>query len=90
MRLLGRAGRAGRTVWEPLLERERLGYRAGDTDEAAVTLMLGLAKAFERVSLPVVWAWAMRGHSEQWRVQFAGCVVDPLQTIAAILGDGAA
>ena len=38
---------------EILLEMERFKYRAG-----AVALVLDLRKAFERVSLPVVWAWA--------------------------------
>ena len=57
-----------------------------------------LAKAFERVSLPVVWAWATHfsfprkvlrvlcGYFEhQRRVQFEGCVAEPFQTITAIL-----
>ena len=52
----------------------------------------------ERVSLPVVWAWATHfifpmkilrvlcGYSEhQRRVQFEGCVAEPLQTVMAIL-----
>ena len=60
--------------------------------------MLDLAKAFERVSLPVVWAWAthfsfprkilrvLRGYFEhERRVQFEGCVAEPLRTITAIL-----
>ena len=41
-----------------LLEMERFEYRAGEEDQGAVALVLYLAKAFERVSLPVVWAWA--------------------------------
>ena len=63
-----------------------------------VALVLDQAKAFERVSLPVVWAWATHV-SFQWkilralcwyfehqrRVQFEGCVAEPLQTITAIL-----
>ena len=63
-----------------------------------VALVLDLGKAFERVSLLVVWAWATHpsfprkilrvlcGYSEhQWRVQFEGCVAEPLQTITAIM-----
>ena len=37
---------------------ERFKYQAGEKDQGAVALVLGLAKAFERVRLPVVWAWA--------------------------------
>ena len=61
-------------------------------------LVLDLAKALERVSIPVVWAWATHfsfarkilrvlcGHFEQQRrVQLEGCVAEPLQTITAIL-----
>ena len=40
-----------------MMEMERFKYRAGE-DLGAVALVLDLAKAFERVSLPVVWAWA--------------------------------
>ena len=59
--------------------------------------MLHLAKAFERVSLPEVWAWATHlsfprkilrvlcGYFEQRRVQFEGCAAEPLTTITAIL-----
>ena len=58
----------------------------------------GLAKAFERVSLPVVWAFATHfsfpgkilrvlcGYFEhQRRVQFEGCAAESLRTITAIL-----
>ena len=54
----GRNGGAERAVWETLLEMETFDYRAGETDQGAITLVLDLAAAFERVSLPVVWAWA--------------------------------
>ena len=54
----GRNGGARRTAWEVLMEMERFKYRAGEEDQGAVALVLVLAKAFERVSLPVVWAWA--------------------------------
>ena len=60
--------------------------------------MLNLAKAFERVSLPVVWACATHfsfpkkvlrvlcGYFEhQRRVQFEGCAAEPFQTITAFL-----
>ena len=63
-----------------------------------MALVLDLAKAFERVSLPVVWAWAtyfsfprkilrvLCGYSEhQRRVQFEGCVSEPLTTIFRIV-----
>ena len=80
------------------MEMERFKYRAGEEDLGAVALVLDLAKAFERVSLPVVWAWATHfsfpreisrvlcGHFEQQRrVQFEGCVAEPLRTNTAIL-----
>ena len=67
-------------------------------DQGAITLVLDLAKAFERVSLPVVWAWAtyynfprknlrlLCGYFEhQRRVPFEGCAAVPVQTITAIL-----
>ena len=41
------------TVWEILLEMERFKYRVGGEDLEAVALVLDLAKAFERISLPV-------------------------------------
>ena len=94
----GRNGGAQRLVWEVLMEMERFKCRAGEEDHGVVALVLDLAKAFERVSLPVVWAWATHfsfpkkilrvlcGYFEhQRRVQFKGCVADLLQTITAIL-----
>ena len=54
----GRNGGAQRTVWGILMEMERLSGRAKEEDQGAVALVLDLSKAFERVSLPVVWAWA--------------------------------
>ena len=54
----GRNGGAQRTVWENVMEMERLKYRAGEEELGAVALVLDLAKVFERVSLEVVWAWA--------------------------------
>ena len=40
------------------MEMERLDGKARGEDQGALALVLDLAKAFERVSLPVVWAWA--------------------------------
>ena len=54
----GRNGGAQRTVWEVSMEMERLNGRAKAEDQGAVAQVLDLAKAFERVSLLVVWAWA--------------------------------
>ena len=94
----GSNGRALRKVWEILLEMEKFKCQAGEKDQGAVALVLDLAKAFERVSLPVAWARATHfdfprkilrvlcGYFEhQRRVQFEGCVSEPLQTIKAML-----
>ena len=89
-------GRHGRTVWEVLMDMERFDGRAKAEDQGAVALVLGLARASERVSLPVVWAWATHfrfprrrvlcGYFEhQRRVQFEGCAAEPLTTITAFL-----
>ena len=72
--------------------------KAEEEDQGAVALVLDLARAFERFSLPVVWVWATHfsfprkmlrvlcGFFEhQRRVQFEGCVAESLQTISAIL-----
>ena len=80
------------------MEMERFHCKAKEEDQGAVALVLDLTKAFERVSLPVVWAWATHfsfprkilrvlcGYFEhQRRVQSEGCVAEPLQTISAIL-----
>ena len=80
------------------MEMERFNGRAKAEEQGAVTLVLDLAKAFERVSLPMVWAWATNfsfprkilrvlcGYFEhQRRVQFEGCAAEPLTTITAIL-----
>ena len=42
--------------WEILMDMERFNGKAKEEDQGAVAL--DLAKAFERVSLLVVWAWA--------------------------------
>ena len=77
---------------------ERFKYRAGEEGWGAVTLVLDLAKAFERVGLPEVWAWATHFSfpkkilrvlcgcfEHQRRAQFEGYAAEPLQTITAIL-----
>ena len=96
----GRNGGAQRTVWEVFDGNgERFnGKSKSAEDQGAVALVLDLAKAFERVSFPVVWAWATHlsftmkilrvlcGYFEhQRRVQFEGCAAEPLQIISAIL-----
>ena len=48
----------GRNGGATVLETERFDHRAREMDQGAITLARGLAQAFERVSLPVVWAWA--------------------------------
>ena len=37
---------------------DRDNYCAGHRDQGAIALVLDVVKAFERVSLPFVWAWA--------------------------------
>ena len=54
----GRNGGAQQTVWEVLTEMERFDGRAKAEEPGAVALVLDLAEACERVSLPVVLAWA--------------------------------
>ena len=67
-------------------------------DQGALALVLDLAKAFERVGLPVVWAWATHfsfprkilrvlcgSFEHQTRVQFGGCAAEPLTTSSAVL-----
>ena len=51
MALDGRHG-APQTVWEILMEMERFNGKAKEEDQGALALVLDLAKAFERVSLP--------------------------------------
>ena len=61
-------------------------------------MVLDLAKAFERVSLLVVWAWVTHFSfprkilrvlcgcfEHQRRVQLEGCAAEPVRTITAIL-----
>ena len=49
----GRNGGAQRTVWEVLMEMEKWNRKAKAEEQGAVALVQDLAKAFERVSLPV-------------------------------------
>ena len=94
----GRNGGAQRTVSGILMEMQGLSGKAKEEDQGALVLVLDLAKAFERVSLLVVLAWATHfsfsrkilrvrvlcGYFEhQRRVQFEGCVAEPLKTITA-------
>ena len=94
----GRNGGARQTEWTFLMEVGRFSANAKGEDQGAVALVLDLAKAFESVSLPVVWAWATHfsfprkisrvlcGFFEhQRRVQFEGCAAEPLRTLTAIL-----
>ena len=66
-------GGSQQTVWEILMEMDRFGGRAKEEEQGAVALVLDLAKAFERVSLLVVWAWAM--HFSFPRIDFAGALL---------------
>ena len=92
-----------------MAEKEAPNRRCGNIDgnvigrrrkreQGAVALVPDLAKAVERVSLPMVCAWAthfsfprkilrvLRGYFEhQRRVQFEGCAAEPLKTITAVL-----
>ena len=95
----GRNGGAQQTVWEILLmEMERFNGKAKEEDQGASALVLDMAEAFERCSLPVVWPCATHfsfprkilrvlcGYFEQQRrVQFEGCAAEPLTSITAIL-----
>ena len=94
----GRNGGAHQRVWEIMLEMERCNGKAWEEDQGASALVLDLAKAFERVRLPVVCAWATHfsfprkilrvlcaNFEHQRRVQFERCAAEPLQTTTAIL-----
>ena len=94
----GRNGGAQRTVWEVLMEMERFYGRTRAEDQGTVALVLDLAKASDRVSLLVVWAWAtyfsfprkilrvLCGYFEhQRRAQLEGCAAPPLTTFKAVL-----
>ena len=53
-----RNGGAQRAVWEILLEMEKFKHKAGRKRPQSGSSGLGSGKAFQRVSLVVVWAWA--------------------------------
>ena len=57
--------------------QETFDNRAGGKDQGGTTLVLDLAQVFERVSLPVVWAWA----EHQERVQFEGYVAETITSV---------
>ena len=93
----GRNGGAQQMVWAILFEMEWFEIPGRRKNQGAAALVLDLANAFERVSFPVVLAWATHfnfprkiwrvlcGYLEHpRRVQFEGCVAEPLQTITAI------
>ena len=80
------------------MEMEKFDGKAKEGEQGAVALVLDLAKALERVSLPVVWACATHfsfprktlrvlcGYFEhRRRIQFEGWSAAPLMTIKAIL-----
>ena len=55
----GIIGGAERTAWEKLLDMEKYNYNEEEVDQGAVTLVVDLAKAFAKVQLKVVCAWAL-------------------------------
>ena len=77
---------AQQTMWGILVDMERFSGKAKEEDQGAVALVLDLAKAFERVSLPVAMHFSFPrkrlrvvcGYFEhQRRVQFEGCAAEP-------------
>ena len=71
----GQNGGAQRTVWENLMEMEWFKYRAGEEDLGATHF------SFPRKILRVLCGY----FEHQKRVQFEGCLAEPLRTITAIL-----
>ena len=74
----GRNGGAPRSVCEVLMEMERFNGKAKADDQGAVALVPDLAKAFERVRFPVVWAWAT--HCSFTKENYCGCCAVILST----------
>ena len=90
-------------IYPPLKLRASVGdirWKGSITEQVEKTTERDMDKAFERVNLPAVWAWAKHFGFPRidfacamWilgasaRVQFEGCVAEPLQTITAILPD---
>ena len=81
-------------VWETVLDMERFDHCANEKDQGAITVLLDVADACERVSLPVVSAGAthfnlpmkilhlLRWYFEhQRRVQFTECVAEAIPAI---------
>ena len=80
----GRSGRAKQTVWEILLEMERVDGKAKEEDPGALALVLDLFRAGQ--SSCGVGLGVLCGYFEhQRRVRFEGCVAEPLQTITTVL-----
>ena len=52
-------GGAEVAAWEALLEMESLDPKGGKYTNSAATLVVVLAKAFEKVQLVVLWHWDM-------------------------------
>ena len=55
----GGNGGAEKKACEALLYMEKHNYNVEEMDQGAVTLVVDLAKAFAKMQLKVVWAWAM-------------------------------
>ena len=94
----GSNGGAVGSAWDALLDMDKYNYNVEELDQCAVTMVVDLAKAFEKVQLKVVRACAMHfGFPQQiLRVLFTcfqhqrmvlceGCAGGPLQIITAIL-----
>ena len=84
-------------AWEALLEMESYDLKAGQEDKGAVSLVVDMAIAFEKVQLVVIQEWAMNvgfpqrvlsilcgDFAQVRRERFENNVSDPLQTITAI------
>ena len=62
-------------MWEILFAMERCDYRAGDEDPGATTLVLDLAKPFERVYVSLSSrVWALATHFDSFLEDFASVV----------------
>ena len=59
-------------VWETLMEMDRFDGKAKEGEQGAVAFFLDLAKAFETVSLPVVWA------TSAFQGRYCGCCAGTL------------
>ena len=61
----GSSGEAETTAWEARLEMEKYSCRVEEMDKKAVTLVVDLANAFEKVPIKVVWQWATHFGSDK-------------------------